>query len=142
MEWWKKLPEWLRWILCWPLIMIAAAITQIIGVILGGLAVDRIWISKEIGEMLVPIIGSLFALPIFFFAIQHLVPRKQHYVVLIWCLFDLLATASAAIMVYFDFVNDADELWWTIRDLAWGLIGLTIGVYYFLKIRSGHDVLD
>lgn len=142
MERWEKLPEWLRWILCWPIIIIVSIVVQFFGLILGRFAVDRIWLPDNFAEMAAPVIGSMFALPVFFFAIQYLVPRKPHYVVFVWCVLSLVASASAAFMVYVDFTNDNDEFWWTVRDFVWALITLIMGVYFFFKIKWGYDVLE
>lgn len=136
MQWWEKLPEWARWILCWPVLTVIAAVLSFIGLYIGGLATDRLWISETLGQMAVPIISSLVTLPVLFASIQYFVPKKQHYVIFVWCLFALLGLLASAFMTYVGYINDSDDFWWTVRDLVWSMIGLAMGVYYFSKVKD------
>ena len=142
MEKWEKLPEWSRWILCWPIIIICSLLIHFIGSALAGMATTRIWISDEVASMISPIIESLFTLPILFYTIQIFVPRKQHYLVGLWCLINFFALISGAYWLFIDFTNDNGSIWYTLRDTVWPLITLPIGIHFFFKIKNQIPALD
>jgi len=123
MEQWSRLPEWARWIRCFPVILIAGSIASILSTTLAGIGLERISISARVAELLVPIVGMMIYLPMGFFLIQIFVPRKLHYLVGVHCLFTLLALVGSIVMSYLDIFNDADLVWKTHRDTAWAGIG-------------------
>jgi hypothetical protein len=141
MEKWSRLPEWVRWILCFPIIVIASLIINICATTLAYLGLERIWIPDRFAELLVPIVGMMIHLPIAFYLIQILVPRKPHYLVGVYCVFALFGLVSGIFMSYLDIVNDADSVWETLRDTAWAGIGLVMSTYFFIRIRRGEDVI-
>lgn len=75
---WAKLPEWAKWILCWPFILILFFLS----------AVTTVFISHSIltimpdqfSELFSPTLGAFFVTPILFLLIFLLVPRKQSLV--------------------------------------------------------------
>jgi len=141
MEKWSRLPEWSRWILCWPIIFILGIIANLFSTTLATIGLDRIWIPDRVAELLLPIIGMMFYLPLGFFLIQTFVPRKPHYVVGVYCVLSLLVLVSCVFWLYVDTVNDADGVWETLRDTVWAGIGLGMGVFFFIRIRRGEDAI-
>jgi hypothetical protein len=139
MEKWLKLPEWIRWILCWPIILVASFVAQIVGQFMANLAVDRIWLPDDFAEMASPVIASLISLPILMYSIQYLVPRKQHYVVAVLCVLYLLVTINGFVWLYIGIVENADDVWLTVRDAVWAVLALIFGGYFFIKFKNDNS---
>ena len=136
MKWWENLPEWLRWILCWPCLIIVALLTGLFAEYTGYLATDRIWIPDAFATLVAPMIGHLLVLPLGYYATYYFVPRKQHYVIFVWCFLFLIGVIASAFMTYVYLVNENEEIWVAVRDLTWGLIGLIMSIRYFLLCKN------
>jgi hypothetical protein len=133
---WNGLPEWARWILCWPIILAVSLAAYLVGAIMADLAVDRILIPDELGDGIAPAMASLISLPALTYAIQYFVPRKQHYVVAVLCVLYLLATVAGTYWQYVEITQSSAEVWMTLRDVAWGALGLAVVAYFFIKIKN------
>ena len=80
MDKWNKLPEWARWILCWPFTVILTLLAGLVTTWFASLALDRIWISKSVAEAVYPALATFMTGPVFFFFIHLFVPRKQNWI--------------------------------------------------------------
>lgn len=81
LEKWYKIPELLRWLFCWPIIIFFFFVSGVFGVTLSNLLValffrDVSWVSKAV-EILAPALMAGFGVPINFFTIYKLVPKYQ-----------------------------------------------------------------
>lgn len=80
MKKWNKLPEWSRWILCWPLILLLAFLTGIvIRYFVFNLLSDSI-LPDSVAKAIAPSLQTLIVCPLFFFFIHLLVPRKPTWI--------------------------------------------------------------
>lgn len=80
MEKWEKLPEWSRWILCWPLILVFPLLVGVIISLFASTVLRGFFLPDFVVEAIAPALATLLAGPVFFFFIHQLVPRKPTWV--------------------------------------------------------------
>ena len=132
---WFCLPEWARWILCWPVLAISWIImiflSQFIETMSYGLGNPSALIKYT-----APIYANLMALPLFLYAVRYFIPRKQHYFVLAWCVF--IALILLLNLNYFiqDIINDYEGVWDMLKNLIWSGLSLLVSVVMYHKIKK------
>ena len=153
MKMWLKLPEWSRWVLCWPVIFVSGLLASTIIKLFFFHVANLARVNPTVTELISPVVTMIIYLPILFWMVVSLVPRKQHYVVGVWCFSTAVVVLACVFALYMDMFqpgslepayksNGIDEVWYTLRDLIGAGIGLCMGVYYFNRIRKGDGVLD
>ena len=76
MKYWWRIPEWGRWILCWPVMLVAGIASAIIvELILWWLLVAH-GVSKPVFDVVSPALMSLMCIPVFFYSVYTFVPRR------------------------------------------------------------------
>lgn len=76
MKYWWKIPEWGRWILCWPVILVAGIASAVIVKIVLWLLLVPHGVAKPVFDVLSPALMSLMYIPVFFYSVYTFVPRR------------------------------------------------------------------
>lgn len=79
MERWHKLPEWARWILCWPLILLFTVLVGVVTIFLASSILAGSFLPRAVTEAVAPALATFLSGPTFFFFIHLLVPRKPSW---------------------------------------------------------------
>lgn len=145
LEKWKLLPEWSRWILCWPVLII---ISIVAGFLIQMVLLSGTWRYgfDEISESFYApyslfdffqkglTIGAFWS--VFFISVYYLIPRAQDIVSAFFC-FILLVLNGLGIVGHFIAFNNSDV---TFLQFLGGsilmLAGLGVSGFWTYKIRE------
>jgi len=124
---WLRLPEWLRWVLCWPAIFLGSVITGLFAYYLASLFLYNNFITGEWAKVLHLSIRAVFSTYGFYFVLMLLVPRRPDIVLGVWCLILLLLSAFGGVGLRYDYLN-GEEFWPVIASETLELIVLCIAM--------------
>jgi len=134
---WNSFPEWVRWILCWPIIVILTLLVGLITMILASIALDRIGISKAVAEILYPAIVTLINGPVFFFLIHQFVPRKQIWVTGFFVFVSTTLGIMAAIRWYLEITEKiATDI--LLQDMVQTITAVGVSWFWFFYFKNKY----
>jgi len=134
---WNSLPEWLRWILCWPVIVVIGLVMSLVSMFLASSLLNESWLPNSVEYILLPAICTFIAGPILFALIHEFVPRKPNlFTGFVVCISTVLGILSL-VRWYFEVVYGFE---WNplLRDIFQTVtaVGTSWYWFYFFKERS------
>ena len=138
MDRWNILPEWARWILCWPIILILTLLAGLITMSLASMAVDRIWISESVAETVYPALVTFLSGPIFFFLIHQFVPRKPNWFTGFFVFFSTALGIMSAIRWYLGITGGVaiDNF---MQDVLQTITAVIVSWFWFFYFKDKGD---
>jgi hypothetical protein len=154
-EIWEKLPEWARWILCWPLIVLFTVLSGILIQIIfsssawmygfEGMSPD-FFAPRSFSEFWIHGVIIVFQSSVFFFSICYLVPRIQDIVAAIFAIFSTLMNSLGIIGVIITFTDGETTILQCISGTLLMCVGVATALYWAYKIRisikDGKELAD
>ena len=132
---WNSFPEWIRWILCWPIILILTLIAGFFTMNMASMALDRIWISKSVAEVLYPAVATLISGPIFFFLIHQFVPRKQNWITGFFVFISSTLGIMSVVRWYFE-INEGVATDILLNDIFQTLTAVGVSWFWFFYFKN------
>jgi hypothetical protein len=136
MKRWEQLPEWARWILCWPLIFVFTIVAGLFTSFLASVALARSPIPQPVATALYPALATLVSGPIFFLLIHALVPRKQTWVTGFFVFVSTSLGLMAGITWCFAFMGGNIHPTVTFQEIAQTITAVAVSWYWFLRLRA------
>lgn len=137
-EKWEKLPEWSRWILCWPLILVCTLLMGVvINLIASHILLDSI-LPDPLVKVVAPALVTFFAGPVFFFFIHLLVPRKPTWVTGLFVFFYTTLGIFAAIRLCVEILSGQFEAGSFFQDALQTIVAVGVTWYWFLYFRNDY----
>lgn len=140
-ERWQRLSIRVRWIFCWPMILILFFLTNFLSMIMAktvlGLTLRSFGNSERVIDFLSPLMSGLIAIPILYFIVFCLIPRKQHWLMGLWLVI-------SALLLGISFLTGLKD-----KTLGFGeglqsfmyLLNLNIGFnYYKRRLTAGLSI--
>ncbi|WP_417821289.1 hypothetical protein [Terasakiella sp.] len=132
---WVSIPEWVRWVLCWPLLALIYVVAFLVMSFLSNQFFLLPFWPRGFVDGAVPMVSGLFALYIVLDVIGSVVPKKAHYLVIAVGLLGVFSLAATIFNLLIGLIADD---WATVRDLAWSVLAISICAkkYRFVKCKQ------
>jgi hypothetical protein len=138
MKKWDGLPEWLRWILCWPIILLGMITVGLLAYFLSNMFLDRIWMPDILAAILLPaastIVGCWFT-PILF---STFIPRRPDIVALFPTILVIILGLMASVRWYFEIMENLVPLQALLTDILQTVAAVIVWVYVYYTLRTDH----
>ena len=133
---WGKLPEWARWILCWPVIIVLTFLVGMIMITFFSFFLQGLPLPNSVIKIIAPAIYTVLTGPVFFLFIYLFVPRKLVWVtgffVFLSTTFGILAGARWC----FEIVNEQYEVGPFLQDILQTVAAVSVSWFWFLYFRK------
>jgi hypothetical protein len=141
-DFWLCLPEWLRWILCFPIIIFVPGFFVMLFTYVRG---DNIFSLESflVQRIFAPILQAFLT----FFFVYYLMPRWKNIWLSMWLyIYILLGLITYAIVIYMAVYQNISvkEMWnnETIFDLLQATVALMSSVYFYFKFKQKLNKLN
>lgn len=153
-NYWKNLPEWARWILCWPLIVLGSIAANLIFLAVystsawteGFGAAEDHYKPESFGQFIMAGIQTVVQVSSLFILCYYLLPRGKDIVTAIIAFVMALFTVMGLFGHYMDFSHDNITILQYIAGSLLMLLFAGTGIFWAYKtrvaIKSDRDLLD
>lgn len=138
MNTWYRLPEWIRWVLCWPVIFGST-------ILVGGITyfftarLLNVWrLPIPVAKALFPALTTFISGPVLFFLIYQFVPRKPNWVTGFFLFLSTTLGVLSAIRWVFEISGGDIEFSQFAADVLQTITAVGVSWYWFLYFKREH----
>ena len=135
MKKWYALPEWLRWILCWPIIILGMIVVGLIALALANTLLDRIWIPDIAATILLPAISTIMGCSVTPYLFSTFIPRRPDIVAAVPTIFVIILGLMSVVRWYFEITDDMVPWEDLLTDILQTVAAVIFWVYVYFRLR-------
>ncbi len=137
MGWWNSLPEWLRWILCWPVIVGVYLVPALMILSLSADMFDFVgWVSEVAQGVLVSIVQAGLLAPLIRILMKMFIPRRQDIVSGVVLGLGGLLSLMSAMRWYYEITEGLASSGEIATDMTQVVTGLAVWGWLFVSFRN------
>jgi hypothetical protein len=140
-EKWDALPEWLRWILCWPIILLGMIVTGVIVYVLSNVILARMWIPDIAAEILRPALLTILGCWVTPFLFSTFIPRRPDIVAAVPTFLVIILGLMSVVRWYFEITDNMVPWEQLLTDILQTVASVCVWIYIYLRLRSDRRAL-
>lgn len=138
MKRWNTLAEWIRWILCWPIILLGLILSGIVMYGFANMFLDQFWIPDIAATILHPALATILGCQLIPFLFSTFIPRRSDIVATVPMTIVVLLGLMSAVRWWYEIMDNLVPSDVLLTDIFQTLAAIFVWVYVYFKLRSDY----